>query len=418
MSGFERRVGTAFEDANVLLTGCSGFVGTYLMKRLVKLGANVFGLDRWKSSSTSGDDRDHSGPGAFHWMSGDLLDMASLANIIDHTSPTFVIHLGAQSYVPESFLNPIHTTNTNIMGTVNLLEVLRQKESDARVVFAGSSEEYGLVFHSKTQLQRVREKYGTIFPEPTGLPELPIRETNPLRPMSPYAVSKVAGDYLMRNYYHSFGLKTVVSRAFNHEGAGRGPLFVTSVVTKQVMGLVYGETEEIVIGDVTAFRDWSHVSDIVDGYILLLLDGKAGEVYNQGSQRTNCVLSYILLALEAAKIHPKSLKSISGSISVDNPLQVKESSHFGMRFETTEIDRMLLNEELDVSLSNKGFIIETDSKSIRIAFNPARFRPSDVPILLSSAEKIHELGFSVRHSLMDIVNDQLNFYLDAGHRRK
>ena len=94
--------------------------------------------------------------------------------------------------------------------------------------------------------------------------------------MSPYAVSKVYGDYLMRNYYHSYGLETVVSRAFNHEGAGRGLMFVTSVITNQIMKLKLGETNKITIGNINAFRDWSHVLDIINGYMLLADEGKVG----------------------------------------------------------------------------------------------------------------------------------------------
>lgn len=92
--------------------------------------------------------------------------------------------------------------------------------------------------------------------------------------MSPYAVSKVYGDYLMRNYWHSYGIPTVVSRAFNHEGAGRGIMFVTSVITSQVMQLKLGETDAIRIGNVNAFRDWSHADDVIDGYMLLAERGK------------------------------------------------------------------------------------------------------------------------------------------------
>lgn len=413
----ERAFNGKFMESSVLVTGCSGFVGTYLIRRLTELGANVFGLDRWKADPASFALRGLSdAPGSFECLTGNLLDMASLANIVDRTHPDYVVHLAAQSYVPESFSNPVYTIDTNVVGTANLLEVLRRKQSNARIVFAGSSEEYGLVFFSDSQLARIKDKYGTIFPEPVKLPELPISETNPLRPMSPYAVSKIAGDYLMRNYYHSFGIETIVSRAFNHEGAGRGSQFVTSVVAKQIMRLVYGETTEIVIGDVSAFRDWSHVSDIVDGYLLLALKGKPGEVYNQGSQRTNSVLSYILLALKAANWNPLSLSSASGGVKIEDPINLETSSHFGIEFETTAVDRMLLEEQIQFGLEDKGILIETDNGKVNIRFDPSRFRPSDVPILLSSTRKIREIGFSIEHSVLDIVRDQLNFYLDAARR--
>ena len=179
----------------------------------------------------------------------------------------------------------------------NLLEAVRVKDVDPVVVFAGSSEEYGLVLSSEEQYKKAIEKYGTIFPAPERMPEVPTTETNPLRPMSPYAVSKVYGDYLMRNYWYSYGIRTVISRAFNHEGAGRGNMFVTSVATSQVMRMKFGELDSITIGNVNAFRDWSHVDDIIEGYLILAEKGNYGVVYNQGSMRTNSVMSYLLMSL-------------------------------------------------------------------------------------------------------------------------
>jgi GDPmannose 4,6-dehydratase len=101
------------------------------------------------------------------------------------------------------------------------------------------------------------------FPTSERIPELPIREDNFLRPMSPYAVSKLHGEYLMRNYHSSYGLKTIVSKGFNTEGAGRGIMFVTSAIACQVMKPKFGESDKIVAGNVNAFRDWGHIADIV-----------------------------------------------------------------------------------------------------------------------------------------------------------
>ena len=134
------------------------------------------------------------------------------------------------------------------LGTQNLLEAIRLKDIDCRIVFAGSSEEYGLQIISEEHYRRVLKNYGAIYPEPKSIPELPISEENPLRPMSPYAVSKVHGDFLMRLYYNAYGLKTIVSRAFNHEGAGRGHQFVTSTIVRQCVKLKYGEIGGLIIG--------------------------------------------------------------------------------------------------------------------------------------------------------------------------
>jgi GDPmannose 4,6-dehydratase len=279
-------------------------------------------------------------------------------------------------------------------------------------VFAGSSEEYGLTFVSDSQYQRALKKYGAIFPPPIAIPELPITETNPLRPMSPYAVSKVYGDYLMRNYHTCYGLKTIVSRAFNNEGAGRGKMFVTSTITRQVMQLNRGEIDKIVIGNVNAFRDWSHVNDIVKGYCLLAQKGNYGDVYNQGSQRTNSILSYVLLSLECAGYRIDKIQTVKDDKVVDNPNEIDNSEMFGLRFEKTKIDKLLLEDKLEFQPADLGIIAVTDKGKITVEFDAERFRPAEVPILLTSTSKVQQLGFKINHTLKDIINDQLNYYLD------
>ena len=205
---------------NVFVTGVTGFVGSEMAKHLVDSGANVFGLMRRRADgSISKNLRELGIENEIKLIEGDLENIYSIAHALDECNPNLIFHLAAQSFVQRSFLNPLETARANCIGTCNLLEAIRMKDIDPIIVFAGSSEEYGLVISSDDQYKKVIDKYGTIFPGPKQIPELPIKETNPLRPMSPYAVSKVYCDYLMRNYYHSYGMKTIVSRAFNHEGA-------------------------------------------------------------------------------------------------------------------------------------------------------------------------------------------------------
>ncbi len=255
---------------NILITGISGFVGAYLADELLKYETEVFGLIRKRSDGTKAKNLvDHGITQEVNLIEGDLTDITSIAKSLDISEPDFIFHLAAQSFVPRSFENSMETQMINCIGTTNLLDAVKIKDVDSKIIFAGSSEEYGLVIASSEHCEMAKKEYKTIFPEPENIPELPIKETNPLRPMSPYAVSKVYGDYIMRNYYHSYGLDTVVSRAFNHEGAGRGLMFVTSVITNQIMKLKFGELNKITIGNINAFRDWSHVNDIVNGYITL-----------------------------------------------------------------------------------------------------------------------------------------------------
>lgn len=234
--------------------------------------------------------------------------------------------------------------------------------------------------------------------------------------MSPYAVSKVYGDYYMRNYYHSFGLKTVVSRGFNHEGAGRGIMFVTSTITNQVMKLKLGESNKITLGNVNTFRDWSHIKDIIRGYMLIAKKGRYGEVYNQGSMRTNSVLSYVLLSLEEANWEIKKIQNFKGEKTIENPTEIDNSKIFGVRFEKTKIDRMLLEDEIEYNLFDKGIMVYTDKGKINIEFDKNKFRPAEVPILMSDTNKIQGLGFQINHNLRDIIRDQLNYYLKKENR--
>ncbi len=401
------------KNRNVLLTGVSGFVGSHMAKHLLSEGANVFGLVRRRADGTTPQNIKYLGiEEESRLLEGDVRDISSIATALDQAKPDIIFHFAAQSFIPRSFSCPGETMEINCLGTSNLLEAIRSKELDSVVVFAGSSEEYGLVIFSDSQYQQIKSKYGTIFPEPNHIPELPITETSPLRPMSPYAVSKVYADYLMRNYHTCFGVKTIVSRGFNTEGAGRGKMFVTSAITHQVMQLKRGEIDRVLIGNVNAFRDWSHISDILKGYCLLAERGEYGEVYNQGSQRTNSVLSYLLLSLECAGYVVDRIETIDGNKVVEKPNEADNSEMFGLRFEKTRVDKLMLDGKLEFQPSDIGIIATADKGKITIEFDKERFRPADVPILLTRTAKIQELGFKVQHTLRDIINDQLNYFLD------
>ena len=404
-------------NKDVLITGISGFVGAYLAKYLLDSGNKVYGLVQRRADGSK--PRNLVDKGIYdevHLIEGDIRDISSIGFALEKARPDVIFHLAAQSFIPRSFINPLETVEINTLGTANLLESVRLHQLDPVIVFAGSSEEYGLVFASNKQYERALSKYGSIFPEPVKIPELPITEANFLRPMSPYAVTKVHGEYIMRNYQTSYGLKTIISRGFNTEGAGRGSMFVTSVVTSQVMKLKYGETDKIVIGNVNAFRDWSHVLDIVKGYCILAEKGKPGEVYNQGSMRTNSILSYVLLSLENAGWRVGKIKSIENDKLVENPVERSREKLFGVEFEVTKVDRLLLMEELEFSIEDRGIEVYTDKGRILVEFDSARFRPAEVPILFANIGKIQRLGFRVEHSLEDIIKDQLNYYSKKENR--
>jgi len=401
-----------------LITGITGFVGPYLAKKLLSLDHEVYGLYRRRADDNMPKRLVEMGIlGQVKLVEGDMTDLTSLLFALDRAQPDVIFHLASQSYVPRSFADPLETFRVNSLGTQNLLEAVRLKDLDCKIVFAGSSEEYGLQIISGRHYDWALKRYGTIFPEPELIPELPIDEKNPLRPMSPYAVSKVHGDFLMRNYYHAYGLKTIVSRAFNHEGAGRGHEFVTSTIVRQCVALKFGELNKITIGNINVFRDWSHVEDIVDGYILLAERGKPGDVYVQGSMRTNSVLTYILLTLQQLDYDVKEIETVKGEKKVKEPAEISEDNLFNSSFLKTKVDVLMLKGELEYTLEDEGIRIKTGKGNVTVVFDKSRFRPADVPVLMSSTRKIQKLGFKVTKSIEDIIRDQVNYYLNPENRK-
>ncbi|MDP3035348.1 MAG: GDP-mannose 4,6 dehydratase, partial [Methanobacteriaceae archaeon] len=157
--------------------------------------------------------------------------------------------------------------------------------------------------------------------------------------------------------------------------------------------------------------------DIVNGYLLLAEKGVPGEVYNQGSMRTNSVLSYILLGLEQAGWEVKRIKTMNNEKIIENPTEINNSEIFGINFDKTKVDQLMLEDQLEYSLSDKGIIVETDKEDIKIQFDAERFRPAEVPILLADTSKIEKLGCKIEYSLSDVINDQLNYFIKKENRQ-
>ena len=245
----------------VLITGFTGFVGSHLADYLVARGdVEVFGTYRWRSRMDNVEHlRDQ-----VRLVECDLRDAAAARHVIRDVRPDRVFHLAAQSYVPTSWLTPGETLSGNVLGQVNLFEAVRDLDLPARVHVAGSSEEYGLVLPH----------------------EMPIREESPLRPLSPYAVSKVAQDLLAYQYWQSYRLHVVRTRGFNHTGPRRGEVFVTSNFARQIAEIEKGLREPVVlVGNLDSVRDFTDVRDMVQAYWLALEHGAPGEVYNVCSGR-------------------------------------------------------------------------------------------------------------------------------------
>ena len=240
----------------LLITGVGGFVGRHLVAHLLAEGDGpIVGLTRPGEIPAT--------PPEVEILELDLTDQAAIHAVVRRVNPGCVYHLAAQSSVADSHDDPLGTLFNNIGCQVRLFQAVLELETPPRVLIVGSNEEYGLV----------------------EADELPVRETNELRPLSPYAVSKVAQDLLGYQFFKTHGLPVVRVRAFTHTGPGQAPHFVTPAFARQVARIEAGlQPPVMAVGNLDARRDFTDVRDVVRAYRLALTRGEPGEVYNVGSE--------------------------------------------------------------------------------------------------------------------------------------
>jgi len=267
----------------VLITGITGFVGSHLADYILTdwPDVQVIGLTRWRSPK---DNIKHilDKISLFH---GDLLDLPSLETILEKEKPDVIFHLAAQSYVSFSFLAPISTLETNIVGTCNLLEAIKKlklnSNYDPIVHICSSSEVYG----------QVKEN------------EVPIKESNFFRPASPYAVSKVGEDMIALQYWLSWRIKTIRTRMFTHTGPRRGEVFVVSTFAKQIAEIENGIIPPVIkVGNLDSIRTFLDVRDAVKAYWLLVNKCSPGEVYNIGGVEIMTIREMLDKLLKFSKV--------------------------------------------------------------------------------------------------------------------
>lgn len=238
---------------NVLITGASGFIGKHLTSECVARGAKVTG---WVHKTPLGG---NIGPASARFEAVDLLDAAAVQAGLERTRPDWIFHLAGKSHIGESWLNPLETLQTNISAQVNLFETLRRLGMKCRIALTGSSEEYGVIDAGR----------------------VPINEDTPLKPVSPYAVSKVAQDLMGLQYFKNYGTDVVRLRLFNQTGPGRSEAFVTSAFARQFARIEAGLQEPVVhVGNLAAVRDFTDVRDSAEALWRSLERGEAGDVYN------------------------------------------------------------------------------------------------------------------------------------------
>lgn len=275
------------KKTRVLITGITGFVGSHLSEYLLNKDMKIYGTTKRRSRL----DYISQIKDKITLTECDITDSYSVYGAIKEVQPDIIFHLAAQSFVPTSWRSPIETIHTNIDGTLNILEAVRMIDSvDPVIQITGTSEEYGMVYTD----------------------EVPIKEANPLRPLSPYGVSKVACDLLGYQYHNSYGMKIVRTRAFNHTGKRRGSMFVTSNFAKQIADIEKRLQNPILeVGNLNAQRDFTDVRDIVRAYYLAVEKGDMGDVYNicsGNSIRIQQVLD-LLLSMTDKKIEIKQVPS-------------------------------------------------------------------------------------------------------------
>lgn len=235
-----------------MITGINGFVG----KHLSELTGDTLGYDLKDGN--------------------DLRDFENLRNFLDIHRPDYIYHLAAQAFVPESFSNPQRAFEVNTIGSLNLLEAVRQLGIKTKILLAGTSEEYGASKNNEDDL-----------PEPD----------------SPYAISKLAMDYLGRWYAKTYGMNVVVTRAFNHTGAGRGEMYAESAFAKQIAEIEGGTRDSLTHGTLESVRNFTDVRDVVKAYTLAI--ELPSDVYNICSDQNLRMLEVLqtLTGLSTKKIY-------------------------------------------------------------------------------------------------------------------
>ena len=303
---------------NILITGGTGFVGShmvdYILKYAIRPDQKVYCTKRWMEDTKN---LDHINHDSFEYIDCDLLDGMSVKRAVEISKPEKVFHFAAQSFPEVSFKIPVITLQTNIIGTTHLLESIKESDYDPTIVSVSSSEVYGNPNED----------------------EIPIKETNPIRPANPYSISKVGHDLMSQYYHKAYGMKIITTRMFSHEGARRGKQFALSSFAYQIVQnekLIKNDCQ-IRHGNLDSVRTYNHIEDAIKAYWLCSESNKYGEVYNIGGDYTCTVGEALDMLISKSKISDALTKLLDKkrvrptNITLQIPSSDKFREHFGWK---------------------------------------------------------------------------------------
>lgn len=296
-------------NKKVLITGATGFAGSHLARHLsTKKENQTYGTYLSEESKSTLSDLLN-----LTLIQVDLMDSEAVFKFIKDVSPDNIYHLAALTSPKLSFEEPTKVLTNNIEAQINLLEAVRKLKLPSKILIVSSA-----------------EVYGKVSPE-----DLPIDEETPLNPTSPYAVSKIAQDYLGLQYFLSYGLKIVRARPFNHIGPGQTEAFAVAAFAKKIAEIEKGKTEAILnVGNLDSKRDFTDVEDMVRAYSLLIQDGEDGNVYNIGSGRYYKMSEVLnmLLSLSTKKIEirqdPKLFRPSDNPVLQCDPTKIEKLTNW------------------------------------------------------------------------------------------
>ncbi len=241
------------KDSRILITGGTGFVGSHLVELLISEGfSNVLVTTRKKDENLT----------SVRQCEVDLTQKEGVIQCFQEYKPEFIINLAAIASVGDSFQQPEKLIAANASMMVSVLEAFRQVTPTAKFLHISSAAVYGVSENED---------------------EIPQRETHPLRPVNPYAVSKLTQEFLAQSYARSYNLAIVYARPFNHIGERQTVSFAVPAFINQIIDVEAGTKNEVSVGNLDAIRDFSDVKDVVRSYVVLLEKGKSGEIYNIGT---------------------------------------------------------------------------------------------------------------------------------------